>query len=406
MGAQAASTATHVPIAVLVLGTADWQQPIATNQHYITRELSRASDVSVTFVESLALRAPEFTRRDVARIATRVKSAVRASSKRPSPEPRPIPDGTTVVSPLVAPAAWRWSHGINTPLLRRSVSAWLAHTGPRVLWTYSPVTYGLERRAHMTVYHCVDLLGRFEGINAPMIDRHEANLARSGAIAAATSKVVHSHLVQRGFALPLLWENVADTEVFSAAVDLARPRSPRRAIFAGNLTPKKVDYSALVTLARSGWDVVVAGPRAQGGGNDEHQFDQLIRAGITYLGMLSPRDLAAEMARATLGLIPYLDTAYTRGVSPLKTFEYLAAGLPVISSELPGVTPVPGMIETVSDHAALVERAEQYAATPTVNEVNSRRAHAAQHSWERRGAEAREIVATVMGFAAHEESAT
>ena len=385
--------AVDSPTAVLVLGTADWSQPIATNQHYVTRELASAPGVEITFVESLALRAPELSRRDLARIVRRVRSAVRRSGGADTRSSRPVPPGTSIVSPLVAPAAWRWSHRANATLLRRSVAAWRAHPGPKVLWTYTPVTYGLERCADAVVYHCVDLLGQFEGIDVALIDHHEQRVASAGAQAIASSDVVRRHLTERGFGSPLLWENVADTEVFSSALDGGPSRTPRRAIFAGNLTPKKVDYATLVALAGAGWEVAVAGPRAEGGGADDDDFARLVDAGVEHLGMLSPSQLAAEMARSTLGLIPYVDTAYTRGVSPLKTFEYLAAGLAVLSSALPGVTEVPGMVEVVQPDESFVDRAEAFAAPPAPAQVAARVAHAERHSWRRRGGEARALLA-------------
>jgi hypothetical protein len=118
-----------------------------------------------------------------------------------------------------------------------------------------------------------------------------------------------------------------------------------------------------------------------------------VDAGVEHLGMLSPSQLAAEMARSTLGLIPYVDTAYTRGVSPLKTFEYLAAGLAVLSSALPGVTEVPGMVEVVQPDESFVDRAEAFAAPPAPAQVAARVTHAERHSWRRRGGEARALLA-------------
>jgi teichuronic acid biosynthesis glycosyltransferase TuaH len=54
---------THADtVNVLVLGTAEWNSPIATNQHYVVRELARAHDVR--FVESMGLRRPRLDGRD------------------------------------------------------------------------------------------------------------------------------------------------------------------------------------------------------------------------------------------------------------------------------------------------------------------------------------------------------
>ena len=44
---------------VLILGTAEWNAPIATNQHYVTRELARAFDI--LFAEGVGTRRPSLS---------------------------------------------------------------------------------------------------------------------------------------------------------------------------------------------------------------------------------------------------------------------------------------------------------------------------------------------------------
>lgn len=53
---------------------------------------------------------------------------------------------------------------------------------------------------------------------------------------------------------------------------------------------------------------------------------------ITYLGWLGRPELAEAMSRATLGLLTYADTAAYAVASPTKSFEFGAAGLPMVSS--------------------------------------------------------------------------
>src|SRR5262249_45568472 len=117
------------PPDVLVLGTAEWDAPIATNQHYVTRELARAADVM--FVESLGLRRPTLRRDDLTRMASRVR---RAFAGQPTLARRPRPERTRVISPLVVPLHRAPTRPINRALLRRATSAWLTSTSPRILW--------------------------------------------------------------------------------------------------------------------------------------------------------------------------------------------------------------------------------------------------------------------------------
>ncbi|MFT4122952.1 MAG: glycosyltransferase [Microbacteriaceae bacterium] len=376
-------------VSVLVLGTADWQQPIATNQHYVTRELAADSDFALTFVESLALRRPQFTSRDVHRMLGRIRRAFsRAQETRST---RPIPDGMTIISPLVIPLHSGLAARINRRLLARRVTQWAQATGLKLLWTYTPVTYGLEEVADATMYHCVDLLGKFAGVDERVIARGERNLARHGAAAAATSEVVRTHLEEVGFVDVALWENVADIDVITVARPELTPRIPRRVIFAGNLSPKKVDFGLLEALADEGLEVLVAGPRAEGGGGDDTEYQSMIRHGVHHLGMLSLEELAGELAQASVGLIPYRINDYTRGVSPLKTYEYLAAGLPVVSTALPGVHASEGDVWVEHDPVDFVRVAKELAQSFDPASLERRVASAAAHSWTGRGAEARAL---------------
>lgn len=381
--------------AVLVLGTADWDQPIATNQHYVARAL--AEELDVTFVESIGLRRPELSARDVRRVVARVRGA------RSDLAPRARPAGMAVLSPTVVPHHTGPVRALNARLLRRLVEPWLRRPGPRVLWAYSPVTYGLERLADVTVYHCVDLLAEVPGISADAVGAGERALAGAGAVAVASSPVVREHLERVGFAAPLLWPNVADVATITAArpADPAAGRSAR-AVFAGNLSPTKVDFALLRALVEAGVDLHLAGPVAEGGGAAGAEVASLVRSGATHHGLLSLDELARLYWTATVGLVPYLLNPYTTGVSPLKTFEYLAAGLHVVSTPVPAVTPVQGDVTVASTTAGYVD-AVRLAVDPDPASLDRRSTLARAHGWDLRGAQARALVAQHVGAREHSD---
>ncbi|MBO9553127.1 glycosyltransferase [Cellulomonas sp.] len=376
---------------VLVLGTADWDQPIATNQHFAARELAR--EFRVTFVESLGLRRPQLSARDLQRVRRRLTRGRTA----PGGARRDRPPGLDVVSPVILPYHRGPSRAVNRRVLHRSVAPWVRHPGPRVLWTYSPETYGLESVASGALYHCVDLLAEVAGISATVVERGERRLVGCGARAAATSDVVHDHLRRAGFADVLRWPNVADVAVFRDGSRTLGERHPGRAVFAGNLTASKVDFALLERLAGSGTDVHLAGPVAQGGGSAGAELRRTLDAGATYHGMLEPEQLADLYRSASVGLIPYLSNPYTRGVDPLKTYEYLAAGLAVVSTPLPSVREVDGDVVVRPADDGYVDAVARYGSEPDAAVRARRLALAEEHSWERRGTElravARELVA-------------
>ncbi|MDG4792867.1 glycosyl transferase family 1 [Micromonospora sp. WMMD1082] len=384
---------SDVPVAnVLMLGTAEWDSPIATNQHYVARELARTTNV--TFVESLGLRRPKLRRDDIVRVAARVRRAFGDRAETPTHRPRPA--GARIVSPLVLPVHRTPTRPLNRALLRRATSHWLASPRPRVLWTFTPVTYGLESAADVVVYHCVDLLATFPGVDGVAVGRGERALSRRTAVAIATSRAVHEHLAAAGFPRIELLPNVADVSVFTAA---SRPAAERRpaVLFSGNLTVHKLDLRLLESVAialRGRGELLLAGPLAAGGGSFDAELRRLAELGARHLGVLTPAQLAEAAGSCAVGLIPYAINDYTRGVSPLKCFEYLSSGLAVLSTGLPSVTELaranPHVTVAGGDGfaARLVELVEPV--TDTV--LADRMASAAAHGWEGRGAALRSLL--------------
>ncbi len=381
---------------LLILGTAEWDSAIATNQHYVTRELAAAAEV--TFVESLGLRRPTLRRADVARMAARGRRAF-AAANGPGAPGRPRPDRTRIVSPIVVPVHRAPTRLLNRTLLRRSTGAWLDSSRPRVLWTFTPVTYGLENAADVVIYHCVDLLAKFPGIDGVAVGRGERSLAaRPGIVAIATSQAVHEHLVDTGFSRVELLPNVADVSVFAAG---SRPAAERRpsVIFSGNLTTAKLDMPLLVSVAealRGRGELLLAGPLAAGGGSFTAELQRLEELGARYLGLLTPTELASVAGACTVGLIPYAINDYTTGVSPLKCFEYLSSGLSVLSTPLPSVRALaqtnPHVVAAAG--ADVLHHLSRMLAPVTDDVIADRVDSAGRHGWGERGQVLRDLLAS------------
>ncbi len=388
---------------ILILGTAEWNSPIATNQHYVTRELAAMGDV--TFVESLGLRRPTLRRADVVRMASRLRRSVgtgRTSSAAVSE--RPKPERSRVVSPLVIPLHRYPTRALNTALLRRSTTQWIESTRPRVLWTFTPVTYGLEAAADATIYHCVDLLASFPGVDKVAVERGEKSLSLRADLAIATSNAVARHLSTLGYPNIQMLHNVADAAVFSAQSKPAAERHPH-VLFSGNLTLHKLDLEVLRSVAMSlqgKGRLLLAGPLSAGGGDFTAALRELEQLGARYLGVLSHEELAKVAGTCSAGIIPYSLNEYTSGVSPLKCFEYLASGLTVVSTHVPAVdelaTTNPYIrVASTSEFAKVL--AEVLRIPPTTHDIADRMELASANGWEGRGQVLREILSKTMAGA-------
>ncbi|NKY39473.1 glycosyltransferase [Cellulomonas septica] len=365
---------------VVVLSTADFDAPVWTNKQHLAVGLARHTPV--TYVESFGLRAPRLTTADLRRLGRRLRAS--PASRR---DARPSTGDVRVVSPRVLPLHdSRAARRANAVLAGRLPLPELADS---VLWTFSPVTYGLESRARAVVYHAVDLLHAQPRVAARAILEGERRLVDRADAVIASSTGVRDHLRALGRDDVLLWQNVADTELFASA----RPQRRPRAVFAGNLTTTKIDTGLLHALVDAGVELVVAGPVGIDGADADGSFDGLLgRDGVEYVGNLAPRALADLLATCTVGLVPYRLNDYTAGVFPMKVYEYLAAGLSVVSTPLPSLRHLdePGLV--LAQDAELVGAVRR--AVGDVDEVAAadRRRRASDHSWTRRTGEAQDLL--------------
>ncbi len=97
-----------------------------------------------------------------------------------------------------------------------------------------------------------------------------------------------------------------------------------------------------------------------------------------------PYEALPEVLRgADAGLIPYALNQLTESIFPMKVYEYLAAGLPVVATRLPALADVKE-VATAADAPSIVALLEQAMAddSPELRAARSRETQA--HSWERR----------------------
>ena len=368
---------------IVCVGSADWATELPINQHQLMGRLAASN--RVLFVESLGLRRPQLAGRDLSRIWRRLRTGLRGA--RPA-------DGLHVLSPLVLPlhgsAAAR---ALNRRLLRFQVGRAARRLGisEPILWAYVPQAEALldVLRPSLVVYHCVDDVAAQKGVDAASFRAAEERFARRADLVLASAPALAERM--RTLSSHVLYApNVADTPTFATAlqpgpVDAAVDALPRpRLVFQGAIVATKLDVELLAAAARlrPRWSFVLVGPRGAGDpGGDISALE-----GAPNIHMVGPRDAGAlpEVLRgADAGLIPYAINDLTRSVFPMKVYEYLAAGLPVLATPLPALEGV-AEIETVASATELVDAADRELAADTAERRAQRSRDAAAHSWEAR----------------------
>lgn len=97
----------------------------------------------------------------------------------------------------------------------------------------------------------------------------------------------------------------------------------------------RVDEAVLVSLLAQHpeWQLVLAGPRVHPWGSRLKRL-----ANVHWLGQIPADHVRAVVRDCEVALIPYRLTDWTRHCLPVKVFEYLAEGKPVVATPLPELT--------------------------------------------------------------------
>ena len=149
----------------------------------------------------------------------------------------------------------------------------------------------------------------------------------------------------------------------------------------------KLDLDVLeeLAVARPDWHIVTVGRMALAP-DDAERFERLTsRPNFHYLGS-KPWDRLHEYVMAfDVALMCFRETAWTRFCEvPLKAFEYMAAGKPVVGSALPYVNNLEGLILRANSPQEFVQKVEQALAEDCASLAARRVAVAKQNTWDSR----------------------
>lgn len=347
---------------ITLISTADWDNPFWTNKQHVACELARRGH-RVLYVESLGLRRVSATAHDLFRIWVRLRRGLLP--------PRQVRENVWVWSPLVIPLQ-RFSlvRAFNAVLLRGFLAVWRALLGMRrdLLWTYYPLTtrYVNIDRYSYCVYHCVDEVKAQPGMPVEEIELAESDLVRQCDICFVTAEnLLFSRKVlnENTHYFP----NVADFAHFSQARDAATPLpsdllslpAPRVG-FIGAISSYKLDLTLVESMARAHpeWAIVMIGKVGEG----EPWTDISRIKGLPNVHLIGPRnyaDLPAYLKGMDVAILPSALNEYTKNMFPMKFFEYLAAGRPIVATDLHALRGYGHVATLASTHAEFIAGVEK-----------------------------------------------
>jgi glycosyltransferase involved in cell wall biosynthesis len=268
----------------------------------------------------------------------------------------PLPPRPTVIDALV----WWW--------VARSVERVLP-PGPRVVVATTPLWVPLAARLRADA-SALDGMGDWRAL--PAVQRQRRRIEAGYAEAKELDVVT---VVSPGLAdvlaelCPVVVGNGVDLAAFAGAPEPfdGLPSEPF-AVYVGAVE-SRVDVDLLDAVAAAGLPVVVAGPAS--GATAER-----LRTGpLHWLGPV-PTDRVPDLLRhAAVGLVPHHVGPLTASMDPMKVLEYLAAGLPVVSTPvaLPAdVAPLVTVVEPAGFAAAAVDGARRGRGKPDETALTGR----------------------------------
>ncbi|MBN2212138.1 MAG: glycosyltransferase [Sedimentisphaerales bacterium] len=304
-----------------------------TSKHHVMHLLAQRN--VVLWVNYHASRTPTVSSSDLAYIRRKLKEVFAGLTN-----PR---KNLYVLTPMVIPLPNRtWARKLNRLLLLTQLRAALRKlpSKPVQLWSFTPdISYLLGRFGEeKVVYYCVDDHAAFTGYDTAQVLRDEEDLCRRADLVVTTSQTLQE---QKKPYNPntLLVPHGVDYEHFATAVhsnpaepaDMANIPHPRLGFF--GLIRDWVNVDLLAQIARQcpDWHFVLLGDSTV----DLAPYRGL--ANMHFLGRKSYQELPGYCRYFDVGLIPFQVNQLTHAVNPIKLREYLAAGLPVVSTPMPEV---------------------------------------------------------------------
>jgi glycosyltransferase involved in cell wall biosynthesis len=162
----------------------------------------------------------------------------------------------------------------------------------------------------------------------------------------------------------------------SAAAAYVPPSSGAKvALFQGGINAR-LDYRLLFDLVdrKPEWQFWFCGQAASAGG----EWSQLAaRRNVFYYGQLTPDGIADLARQARIGLIPFKQDPLIRGSLPLKAYEYVACGLPVVTVPIDALASRPDLFRTETTPAGFAGALDELAPSRTDENMVARRLQAA-----------------------------
>jgi glycosyltransferase involved in cell wall biosynthesis len=323
----------------------------------------------------------------------RGNSVLRKDRDAGQPQMREVAPNLTIYRPsygyLPLNMRSRTAHRVNSVLYRREMERLLRRLGSEqiILWAFFAQSLSvLELPFERVIYDCVDDWPSFfpdprEKAFVAAIDEQLCRRADLVFVGSDPLLKKKEPFQSRTFVV----NHAADIAHFAKAADpqtavpddLSNIPGPRLG-FVGMIDTIRFDAALIQRLAdRSAAHIVIVGGTMPGA---ERLLPPHPR--IHWLGMRTLDQLPAYLRGMDVLLMPYSLNEATRTIYPLKLYEYLATGKPVVTTAIPAVEPLRDLMYVSRSHEEFVDNVAKALHESDVELMAARTAYASTRTWE------------------------
>lgn len=283
---------------------------------------------------------------------------------------------------------------INNKLVANTINKLIAEKDVKqyiLINSFNPFYFPLDlsQEPLLTIYQSVDNIEKSNYVGKHGTTK-EKEIAKVADFVITTSSQLTqklAHLNKHVYCIP----NAADTKLFSKAQTevFAKPsewniiKDRKVIIYTGNIC-HRLDYDLLYEIAKFHSDKVLlmVGPSKN---NLYEKVGLQNLPNVVFTGSKQPHELPAYLQHSHCAIIPFLCNELTASIYPLKINEYLASGIPVVSTPFSeDILAFNDIIEISNATAQFVHLIENAIANDTELQTQERLRYAMQNTWEDR----------------------
>ncbi|KLK92154.1 glycosyl transferase [Microvirga vignae] len=274
--------------------------------------------------------------------------------------------------------------------------------GSRVFWYYTPMAMAFtsDFECDLCIYDNMDELSLFRGASQQLLDLEGALFSRCDLVFTGGMSLYEAkknrHRSVHGFPSSIDFNHFSQARsIHQEPEDQAHIPHPRLGFF--GVVDERMDIDLLAEVAdrRPDWQFIMIGPVVK---IDPATLPQ--RSNIHWLGGKPYNELPHYLSGWDVGFMNFALNEATKFISPTKTPEFLAAGVPVVSTPITDVVKPygeKGLVEIARDAEEVVAKVETILGRPKEAWLAKVDRHLAQGSWDKTWASMHKLMLDTTG---------